>query len=104
MRKSLGSQPPSRTPRPARLLALLGAATLGASLVATTALASQADEAGALAADAATDPAAGAWPSPDAATVGDWQVSWKHNARFAVSWNKLSTGAAATPRTTTHGW
>lgn len=103
MRTSRGAaQPTGRTPRHARLLGLLAAATLGASLVATTPLASQADEGLALAADVATDPSTGAWPSPDAAIVGDWEVSWKHNARFVVSWNKLSTGGAATR--TAPGW
>jgi hypothetical protein len=106
MRTFLGSQATGRTPRPARLLALLAllaAATLGVSLVATTPLALQADDGGALAADVVTDPDIGSWPGPDAATVGDWQVSWTHNARFAVSWNKLSTGAAASAPTTP-GW
>ena len=98
MRTSPGAQPTGRTPRPARLLALLAAATLGVSLVATTPLALQADDGGALAADVVTDPDIGSWPGPDAATVGDWQVSWTHNARFAVSWNKLSTGSAAASR------
>ena len=104
---SLGSAPTSRTPRPARLLALLAASTLGVSLVATTPLASQADELSALTADVATAlegggdsardeaPVAGEWPGADAATIGDWQVSWRHYARFDVSWNKLSTGVTA---------
>ncbi|HET9946055.1 MAG TPA: hypothetical protein VFR56_10410 [Actinomycetes bacterium] len=104
---SLGSAPTSRTPRPARLLALLAASTLGVSLVATTPLALQAYERSALTADVALAleghgdpardqaPAPGEWPGADAATIGDWQVSWRHYARFDVSWNKLSTGAAA---------
>ena len=109
MRTSPGDQPTGRTPRPARLLALLAAATLGVSLVATTPLASQAHEGAALAAALLTDregrgdPAGeqvlvAGWAGADAATLNDWEVSWTHNARFAVSWNKLSTGSAAASR------
>jgi len=108
MGRTPSPQQSRRTPRPSGLSALLAAATLGVSIVATTPLASQADEGGALAAGVATDsggrgdpagdevPAAGEWPSADAATLGDWEVSWKHNARFTVSWNKLSTGVGRT--------
>ena len=65
MRTSLSSaQPTSRTSRHARLLALLTAPV--------------ADE----------DPSAGGWPDADAATLDDSEVSWNHDARFAVSWKQ----------------
>jgi len=80
MLTSLSSaQPTSRTSRHARLLALLTAPFR--------------DE----------DPSAGGWPGADAATLGDREVSWKHDARFAVSQKKLSTGASAASRTAS-GW
>jgi hypothetical protein len=104
---SLDAQQPGRTPRHARQLALVTAAMLGVTIVATTPLAAQADEGSTLTADVSVDlegrddPAgdqelpARDWPSADDGIVGGWQVSWKDNARFAVSWNKLSNGATA---------